>query len=427
MIRSFADLLQEVMRRESAVLADVKVKHAPTIGEMYEGLSKKLLATTFPADLDLRVVSGFVADGDNLSGQIDCMLVRGAGNRIPYTQEFVWSAPDVLAVFEVKKTLTGRAMSDAFEHLKTVRRIEQVALDAGTYDSRSYTMKLTDRTFAQMTGKVKPPQQEISSLSPSDQILLSILTLERISAILVVVGYDGFKTERGFRNSLIKHLSVNLMTHGFSPLHFPTLMISGKFALVKANGLPYMTTLKDGRWPFYLSTSANPLVVLLELLWTRIEADFPVAMPWGEDLEIENLNRFIDGRVCELNDQTGWEYSYVDAAESTFLDREPTEIWEPVELNAQQGIFFLSLHKSGPVALHDPLLARLAADAGVEADVFISSLVETTMVAVRNQELVPITEEFTIVHMPDGRTVAADNSTGRLTRWVLARSRTEPS
>lgn len=78
MIRTVADLLTEILATELPKLDASEVVHAPTIGDMYEGLSGHLLERALPQDLGLRVITGFVRGPDGtLSGQIDRMLVTG--------------------------------------------------------------------------------------------------------------------------------------------------------------------------------------------------------------------------------------------------------------------------------------------------------------------------------------------------------------
>jgi hypothetical protein len=77
MILTLAELLKSVVEEERRKLDSFGISHGPTIGKMYEGLSKELLQTTVPPEFGLRVVDGFAYYGDKLSRQIDCMLVRG--------------------------------------------------------------------------------------------------------------------------------------------------------------------------------------------------------------------------------------------------------------------------------------------------------------------------------------------------------------
>lgn len=119
MIRNMADLLRTFIEQESAQLATFNVSHGPTIGDMYEGLSAEVLNRAVPTNLDLQVVNGFTVDTAGIqSGQMDCMLVRGSGEQIPFTSSYRWPIRDVLAVFEVKKTLGYEDLKDAFVHLR---------------------------------------------------------------------------------------------------------------------------------------------------------------------------------------------------------------------------------------------------------------------------------------------------------------------
>src|SRR4051812_13596037 len=58
MIRTVAELLQEVLAAELPLLDESPVVHAPSIGAMYEGLSGKILSAAIPDQLGLRVVTG---------------------------------------------------------------------------------------------------------------------------------------------------------------------------------------------------------------------------------------------------------------------------------------------------------------------------------------------------------------------------------
>ena len=60
MITTLADLLQQLLERESEKLDEYKLEHGPTIGKMYEGLMAKALEYAIPSSVDLNVSSGFI-------------------------------------------------------------------------------------------------------------------------------------------------------------------------------------------------------------------------------------------------------------------------------------------------------------------------------------------------------------------------------
>ncbi|MET4072728.1 hypothetical protein ABID58_007558 [Bradyrhizobium sp. S3.2.6] len=121
MLTSLATVLHELQQVEAAKLAKENITHAPTIGAMYEGLTRELLDRAIPAALDVRMVSSFIEGHDGQLGpQTDAMLVTGEGKPVPYTSDFFWPIQNVLAVFEVKKNLYGADLDDAFQKLRTI-------------------------------------------------------------------------------------------------------------------------------------------------------------------------------------------------------------------------------------------------------------------------------------------------------------------
>ena len=117
MIQTVADLLQALMEKEREKLPEFKdIQHTGIFGEMYEGLTKALIGKALFENMDLRVMSGKIVNSKRkLSNQIDCMVVIGAGEEIPYTQEFKYPVEKVVMIVEVKKTLYGADLKDAFE------------------------------------------------------------------------------------------------------------------------------------------------------------------------------------------------------------------------------------------------------------------------------------------------------------------------
>jgi hypothetical protein len=110
MIKTVADLLHSLIERERSVLGKVSIPHGPTIGAMDEGLTRAALDRVIPLrdDATLSVAKGFARGADGaLSRQLDCMLVAGEGERIPYSGDHIYPVEQVIAVVEVKKTIEG--------------------------------------------------------------------------------------------------------------------------------------------------------------------------------------------------------------------------------------------------------------------------------------------------------------------------------
>lgn len=424
MIREVSEFLLQLKEQESAKLALEPIKHAPTIGDMYEGLSKELLGRAIPSALNLQLTSGFVTDGlGSLSGQIDCMLVRGTGRSVPYTDEHVWHLKDVIAVLEIKKSLYGRNLADAFDHLQVVRNLE--ANHFGTFrDDKTTRMDVrawdsARRAFGQITGHAVSHFEDVAALPLEAQAVFNVLLPESVACVRVIFGYEGFKSEADFRDSLIDRLENTIGTKGFGPGRFPHLIVSGNNSLCKASGQPFVATLPFPHvgWPFFVSSTANPLALLLEYVWTRLNRDFDLGGLWGEDLEMEALRTFLVAKpVVDDAAVKGWHYDYVPLPKGTVSQKYVP--WQPEYLTEEEAVMLAKLAAGTAVRFNDPDVIEYLRAAQIDRDALQQGLVDTRLVAMQGDEIVLLTEELLVVALPTGETVAADNSTGRLTRWL---------
>lgn len=420
MIVSVADLLLQLKEKEGEMLALVDITHGPTIGDMYEGLSKDILSRTFPLELDLQLKSGFIVDGaGNKSPQIDLMLVRGIGDRIPYTDSHIWHIQNVIAVFEIKKTLLGQELEEDLEKAAALKELEF-----------SYRSTLLDRhepidiesglnAFELTTGLARPSREEVPMLPPLEQLIYHSMAFEQFSVIRILFGYQGFKTERGFRSSLAKIFEkYSGIKRG--PAHLPHLVISGQFSIVKATGQPYICPIENGLWSFYLSSSANPLRLLLELLWTRLSREYNVGNLWGDDLDVEVLKPYFLTGAIKNDDHFTWDIKYMDIPEGKLKVLGDTVPWNPTTLTAEQLAVMQLLLSGNRVSVNDPEIGALLDEANLSPEDFWSSLRATRLVVLRGSQIELITNEFMALMLSDGTIVAADNESGRLTRWLSA-------
>lgn len=272
MIRTIADILKGFVDEEKKKLDQFSLNHAPTIGNMYEGLTNDVLNRVIPVGLDLQIVSGFIYDQDDvMTGQIDCMLVKCKGIEIPHTSSYKWHIKDVIAVLEVKKTLYTNDLKDAFIHLREVNySYSRYVEDCNSkVPEETFDVSSAISAFAYITSIVPPLRRDVKNLEFPLQILYHTLIMECISPIRIILGYHGFKSENSLRNSLIDFLRENeLYAAGFGVHSFPQLIISDNFSLIKLNGQPYSAALQDNQWIFYASSRSNPVLLILELIWT---------------------------------------------------------------------------------------------------------------------------------------------------------------
>lgn len=420
MIRTVADFLQKLADAEVARLDAVDIQHGPTIGDMYEGLSANLLQRAVPEQLGLQIVSGFISDGrGNLSGQVDCMLVRGNGAVLPYTNRFVWPIQDVIAVFEIKKTLYRDDLIDAFGKLRRVGELDRSFRLAPERKDVVVDVESAQRAFAETTRMTARSPQEIDSLPPSHRPIFHTLVQEQLAPVGIVLGYHGYASESALRDSLWEYLENQVHALGYGPGNFPQLMISGRFSLLKANGQPYSARMHEGWWPFYLSSRVNPVLLILEFVWTRLDLHFNIGGLWGADLELEALHPYLLAKPATTEDgRTGWYVWGTELDENEVAARDDVEPWQPVELSIEQFVVLQRLCHGDSVRLDDPGLLGYLEENGLDPEQLRTDLLDTGLVAMAGSEVVLITVKCTAFALPDGRLVAGENNTGRMERWV---------
>jgi len=421
MIKNVAELLQGFMKEEAAKLNVYELKHGPTIGDMYEGLSADLLNRAIPPQLNLQIVDGFITDGDEfLSGQMDCMLVRGEGEQIPYTKSFKWHVKDVLAVFEVKKNLYSKDLINSFYKLRQVSESYSKYLFEGEHkENEAIDLSPSYKTFSKLTGITAPNYHNRETLSKENELIYTTIFMEQLMPVKIVLGYDGFSSEFGLREGLIKFLEEEGTGAGYGVPAFPQLIICGEHSLVKGNGRPYLSPLRDGYWDFMLSSKANPVLLMLEFIWTKISLEFDVGMPWGDDLEMEVLNEFLRAKAVIKEDQGGWMYKYDELSKETLESRTSTIEWEPVEVTSSVYAIIHQLTKSDVYTKEPDFIEFAEKEAGSVSD-FIDQITSTNFAAYDGESLSLNSENLIAAVLPDGRLVLAENNSGRFDAWLAS-------
>lgn len=418
MIKTVSEFLNEFLIEEKRKLDSFSLSHAPTIGKMYEGLSAEILSKGIPEAFNLSVKNGFVHDGrGEMTGQIDCMLVKGDGEQIPFTDAYKWHVKDVIAVFEVKKNLYAKDLEDSFHHLRSVIKSHGSYLKAASSNEK-ININPTRRAFAEITGTVSPNYENLASYSFEEQMIFHTLVMEQFSPIRIVLAYHGYKTESSLRKGMLKFLFENQMSSGFGLGSFPQLIICGDFSLVKMNGFPFSARMTSEYWDFFASSRSNPVSLILESIWTRLSHFDNSIDFWGEDLSCENFIPLLSGHIKKIEDKIGWEYNYHEISDAQIASVPPSEKWEPRFVTMPIFVAFNRLCTDGELVLDDPSLKSFLDGEGYSFDRFFQELIETGLVSKKRNSLFLNSIACQCVILPDGRFAIADNNSGRLSRWI---------
>lgn len=418
MIKDVAELLQGFIDEETAKLKEYKLRHGPTIGDMYEGLSAELLHRSIPQQLNLKIVDGFITDGaEFLSGQMDCMLVRGEGEKIPFTKSYKWHVKDVLVVFEVKKNLYSKDLINSYYKLRQVSESYSKYLFDGEHkEGKKIDLDPAYKAFSQLTGIAAPSYHDREILTKENELIYTSLFMEQLTPVSIVIGYNGFSTEYGLRDGLARFIEEQGEGYGFGVSSFPQLIIGGKYSLVKGNGRPYITPMREGYWDFMLSSKDNPLLLMLEIIWTKLSEEFDIGMPWGDDLEQEHLVQYLRAKPMFSEKQCGWMLKYDEISDEILSSRSPSVGWEPVEVTSSQYVIINRLAKNDVDITEKAFIEYAEKNAG-SVEGFVNSILATNYVALNGKKITLIVETIVTAIVPDGRFLVADN-TGRFEAWL---------
>jgi len=417
MIKTVAEFLEQLREKEAGILANQDVKHAPTIGCMYEGLTRDVLGRAIPPSLGLAVTSGFVVDAsDNRSKQVDCMVTCGPGKGIPYTDGQDVDIDNVIAVVEVKKNLYSSDLDSGYSNLASLRPLDTAG--AGR------SIGLLRDAFQGITRYVYPETREELRAYPNEiQLIFHSLAVDNMYPARVIFGYNGFATENGLRESFAGYInkgSNEAPVKGFGPARLPWLICCGSHMLFKINGMPFHRPLSDdGFWPIYASLTGNPLEMLLEIVWTRLtyEGRLTKTVFEGSDIAI-GAHRFLDVRREHAHGGWAWRYRYVGCLPEELENASMEVHWQPALIDEVQQAVIVRTSGEGYLDLSDQNVVRDLAENGYTPDEMVKSLNKLGLAARVGDELRMLTTECATVMMPDGRIAAGENSSGQLVRWV---------
>lgn len=417
---ALSELLRKIRDREKAVFDECQIKHAPTIGKMYEGLTKELLNQSKLDEYGVKVVSGFMQVGTELSGQIDCMIVVGEGTPVPQTDEFIYPIHQVLAVIEVKKNLLSTEMADAYDHLNGTLRLSR--LDYQRQEDEDTLVFSTGRPAAEfmcLFGEPAPRYEESRFLAPHKRVVYHTLVRERLTPVRIAIGYNGYKSEQNFRSGIDRLYENKANKQGYGVINMPSLMISDGFSVIKTNGLPYRGLWSEELgWAWLASSSSNPLLLMLELLYDRIELALGVTVDRGQDLLEEILHPLIFAKPVQTEQDVGWSYTVITAPLPN--DEPQYRKWAPLETSYILTELLALLSKHGELATDDPALTALKRRYTPETiHELVQPLLEARLLFSNNGKFSIGPAGLAVARVKD-KWYCGSNAGGRFEQWIVA-------
>lgn len=417
MIKTASELLTSFIAAERKKVESIDMPHMPTLGSAYEAIANAGIENEFvlPPNLDLRVVSGFI---EGIPNQLDGMLVKGEGQRFGLTDQYIYPIEQVLCVLEVKKTLKKSDLVDGIQHLAAVQRLFIQRFLARYEAGEDFDFHRARESYEKLTGRAGPrTAAALDALPAPDRLLYATLARQLYAPVTVLLGFDGYGTEHGLREAMLDIVESNLGNDSnISPELLPSFITAGTFSLVKLTGRPYIASGSGDGWVLLASARHNVARILLEFLWTKISVFCNVRMPFGLDMDHENLKELLVARgVCQ-GGQIGFEvrpFSYPEKE----LQRAAITVWEPTKLSA--GAITLAEFvgmKGGRLELDQSLADYIQGKHCIALGDAVAELVNTSAFCRRENSLRTVTGQALIASFDDG-TGYVDIDAARLRAW----------
>lgn len=354
MIETFERVLEEIIKMGTSSNADFSdIGHQGMIGDMYEGLTGDVLRAGLLTGTNTRVRRGKIkadtANGRLYSNQVDCMVVIGEGERIPHTDHYIYDINDVIAVVEVKKTLTRRELEDAMSKLRSVHDIRMKSKVVSD-DHVAMALRVQRDAFRAVFRRPYPGDEPgvLSSFETDpERMMYSAIRMSAAMPIMVIWGYSGHQTESGFRNCLrevLKKSDVDMIFSG------PDCILSGDYLYVKSTGMPFAHE-APSRGDFLYAYTQRGLKsrTILNLLWYRMCKRF------NRDFMI-----LADGRAYSVNPLLSYtsesrrktRIRYYDISDQDLRTRK-IETSSPAVLSLEEWAAFTLLFERNAIDLED--------------------------------------------------------------------------
>lgn len=405
MINTIKDLLESLrIQGVNEISSFLDIKHGPTIGDMYEGLTKEMMNKAIFKNLDLKVCSGFIFNEETESSkQIDCMIVVGDGIKIPFSEIYKYNINQVIAVIEVKKDLFGKEMDLAYKNLLSVKNI--VKPDHGM------TIDILEQAYENVTGRKLPDQQELDKMTEEGQYLYHALVVEAYMPIRIIFGYGGFSTEKSFREVFMEYISKKFKVKGYGVTSIPSLIIAGERSILKTNGIPFAISNKNqkpGEWYALGSANKAPIFFLLYLIWTRLYYLFP-DLP--EEI-FDNTEITINPLMKAKGRKEGWEYTFIE----TELEDSNEKLWKPFEITLMSNVLLKMIEKGYTITLNNELMIEECKKNGEDYNEVISDLLYKRIIYVNN-DIIGILSDNWMTVIYNGKYYFGDNFNNRMVQW----------
>lgn len=415
MISDIAAMLESFIKKEKKILERYHIiNHPGMIGDMYEGMTKEVLRKAVLPNLDLRVVDGKILKHDQtLSKQMDCMLVFGEGEKIPYTNSYVYNVSQVIATLEVKKNLFTKQIIEAFKNLNSYGGRTLVYENIEEHEELMIHHALSTIFYGKEIGK------HAWEYPPTEENTYYNIVADACSPLKIIFAYDGVKTEKELRSSVLKLVDQAIGQNGYEPSNFPDLIICNNNSVIKTNGIPFgIPFLIDETWPFYCSANKAPILIMIQMIWHRLYCRFGLSKDYfNAETFFNKIRFFLGAQFIQQSGKAGCliiDYPMEIRGRDLYAHKD-----DPIEISNIEFKTLIRLMKGKQIDIDtDEILSSSLTKKYINKIVFVQQLHNKGLININGNAITLSIKNCILFKTEDGRYFAGNPEEQNLKRWL---------
>lgn len=411
MIRNIVEFARAIFHKDLEEINKVltSLTHPGTIGDIYEGTTKKIAESIFGTLPQVNVCDGFIKNyrTNKISPQTDAIIYFGDAEDIPNTSHKIVSIDNVIAMIEVKKNLKFDELYDFYDKQAKVYEL----LD----DKLEYDKELFAYLKKTIFGAIDFTNDDAKNASKLHFYLYNLLKVECGGPLRICIGYNGFKKEQTLRDNFIKVIEKrrdsSLPHTGMSSL--PSLVMSADNCVIKMIGYPWACAFQDP-YQILCSVKYDAFEILLRAIASKIESKTMIRFNYGiEDFNSISMNNFLSAGIRTDGDNDYTQF-FLEKDQKLSVGKnvpyEPIEITD-FEFTVIQELCALSYQKDPRISIDDVIFE------GCDLENVLKNLLAARIVAINNGfvELITISCSSGIW---DGKFYVGENCANQFINWM---------
>lgn len=412
MIKGLSELANSIKEKELKQVEEYlnHIFHPVTRGDMFEGLTQNIIKSTVGQVPEIHICEGFVKNYRNkmLSPQMDIIIYINECEKIPHTNSKIVSIDNVLAIIEIKKTLSKTELQDFYDKQGKI------------YDLLDDKMRFDEELFSLSTKalfrKIINDEKAKESLSKLEYYLYHVMKVENSSPLRICFGYDGFIKETTLRDNLlyvIKDRIENQLPHTGMP-SLPSLVICENNCLIKMIAQPFIKPSTD---PHIIMSSykGDVIRVLLTMLIAKIESKTDVRFELdSDDYQVLKFNDFL-GVDIDDDDNTRY-YPCTLTHQESKNNMNKTIDWEPIEISEFENLVVtllcnLSYEKEPQLSVDSEIFKEH------DLDKELINLIRFGFISIHDNIVELISTECLVVIF-EGKFLIGENNANQMKNWM---------